>query len=116
MVSKTSGLRVFIQRNKIATSFWIGAILILTGIGLSVYVDSVIKSHQEKLFSPFSNLTQQEKWDLEGALEWWRMARITTYNPLSIMLIAAGFVALIYSFLLAIRDAGKMKPILSVSR
>ena len=60
MVSKTSGLKIFIQRNKIAAVFWIGAILILIGIGLSVYVDSVIKSYQEKLFSPFSNLTQQE--------------------------------------------------------
>lgn len=115
MVSRTSGLKIFIKRNKITASFWIGAILILTGIGFSVYVDSVIKSQEEKLFSPFSNLTQQEKWDLEGALEWWRMARITIYNPLSIMLIAVGLVALIHSFLLAIRHAGRMKPLLSVS-
>ena len=116
MVSKTSGLRIFIQKNKIAASFWIGAILILSGIGLSVYVDSVVRSHEEKLFSPFSNLTPQEKWDLEGSLEWWRIARITIYNPLSIMLIAVGLVALIHSFLLAIRHAGRMKPLLSVSR
>lgn len=109
-----SKLKVFIQRNKIAASFWIGAILILIGIGLSVYVDSVIKSLEEKLYSPFLDLTQQEIWDLEGSYEWWRMARITTYDPISIMLIAVGLVVLTHSFLSAVRRTGRMKPSLSV--
>jgi hypothetical protein len=108
-----SKLKVFIQRNKIAASFWIGAILILTGIGLSVYVDSVIKSLEEKRF--FSDdLTQQEIWDLEGSYEWWRMARITAYDPASVMLIAVGLVVLTHSFLSAVRRTGRMKPSLSV--
>jgi len=96
-----SKLKVFIKRNKIAASFWIGAILILTGIGISVYVDSVIKSHEEKLF--LWNLTQEERLRYEGSLEWWRMAKITTYDPLSIILIAVGLVVITYSFLLAIK-------------
>jgi len=109
-----SSQKTFIQRNKAVVFFWIGAILILTGIGISVYVDSVIKSHVEKLYSPYSNLTQQEIWDLEGSLEWWRMERIKMYDPLSIMLIAVGLVVLTYSFLAAIKQMGRKKPTLSV--
>lgn len=96
-----SSLKILIKRNKIAASFWIGAMLILTGIVLSVYVDSVIKIHEEKLF--WKNLTTEEKWGYEGSLQWWRMAKITTYDPLSTILIAVGLVAIIYSFISAIR-------------
>lgn len=96
-----SSLKILIKRNKIAVSFWIGAILILTGICLSVYVDLVIKSHEEKLF--FWTLTIEEEWRYEGSLQWWRMAKITTYDPLSTILIAVGLVAIIYSFISAIR-------------
>jgi hypothetical protein len=113
MATKMSKLKVFIQKNKTAASFWIGAILILTGIGLSIYVDSVIKSQEEKLF--FSDLTQQERWDLEGSYQWWRMARITIYDPTSIMLIAVGLVVLTHSFLSAVRHTSRMKPRLFVS-
>jgi hypothetical protein len=98
-----SSLKVFVKRNKISASFWLGAILILAGIIVSLYVDSVIKVHEERLFSPFSNLTQDEKWALEGSYQWWRMARITFYYPLSIILIAVGLVSLSYSFISAIR-------------
>lgn len=99
-----SSLKIFVKRNKISVFFWFGAVLILAGIVISLYVDSVIKVHEEKLFSPFSNLTQEEKWALEGSYQWWRMARITFYYPLSIILIAVGLVALSYSFILAIRQ------------
>jgi len=105
-----SSLKIFVKRNKIAASFWSGAILILAGIILSVYVDSMIKIHEEKLFSPFLNLTQDEKWALEGSYQWWRMARITWYDPASIILIAVGLVALTYSFILAIQHRSVASP------
>jgi hypothetical protein len=96
-------LKIFVQKSKIAASFWIGAILILTGIIISVYVDSVIKVHEEKLF--FWNLPDgPEKWAIEGSWEWWRMAKITIYDPISIIIIAIGLIALIYSFFLAIKQ------------
>ena len=98
-----SQLKIFVQRNKMAASFWIGAILILAGIIISVYVDSVIKTHEEKLF--FWDLPEgPEKWAIEGSWEWWRMAKITIYDPMSIILIAVGLIALIYSFFLAIKQ------------
>jgi disulfide bond formation protein DsbB len=100
---------MFVKRNKISVFFWIGAILILVGIILSVYVDSVIKMHEEKLF--FGDLLEgPEKWALEGSYEWWRMARITIYDPLSIISIAVGLVALIYSFILAIQHRPARLP------
>lgn len=105
-----SSLKIFVKKNKIAVSFWLGAVLILAGIIVSLYVDSVIKVHEEKLFSPFSNLTQEEKWALEGSYVWWRMARITFYYPLSIILIAVGLVVLSYSFISAIRYRSSLPP------
>jgi hypothetical protein len=98
-----SNLKIFVKKNRISAAFWFGAALILAGIVVSLYVDSVIKVHEERLFSPFSNLTQEEKWALEGSYQWWRMARITFYYPLSIILIAVGLVSLSYSFISAIR-------------
>jgi hypothetical protein len=103
-----SSLRIFIKRNRIAMSFWIGAILILTGITLSLYVSSVIRMLEEKLF--FEDLSAEEQWAYEGSYQWWRMARITTYDPLSIILIAVGLVALTYSFILAIQSRPARLP------
>lgn len=105
-----SSLKIFVKKNRISVFFWLGAVLILAGIVVSLYVDSVIKVHEERLFSPFSNLTQEEKWALEGSYQWWRMARITFYYPLSIILIAVGLVALSYSFILAIRQRSPLPP------
>ena len=98
-----SGLRVFVRRNRIAVSFWIGAVLVLAGIGLSVYVVSTINLHMEKLFSPFSSLTQDEINQWQGSLDWWRVAKVTMYDPASIILIAAGLIAIIFSFISAIQ-------------
>ncbi|MGQ9507018.1 MAG: hypothetical protein ACUVTB_04050 [Candidatus Bathycorpusculaceae bacterium] len=95
---------IFVKKNRVSAAFWLGAVLILAGIVVSLYVDSVIKVHEEKLFSPFSDLTQEERWALEGSYQWWRMARITFYYPLSIILIAVGLVVLSYSFISAIRQ------------
>jgi hypothetical protein len=97
-----SSLRIFVKRNKISVFFWIGAILILTGITISLYVGSVIRMLEEKLY--FEDLPPEEQWAYEGSYQWWRMARITTYDPLSIILIAVGLVALTYSFILAIQS------------
>lgn len=98
-----SKFKIFVQKSKIAACFWIGAILILTGIVISVYVDSMIKIHEEKLF--FWDLPEgPEKWAIEGSWEWWRMAKITIYDPTSIILIAVGLITLSYSFFLAIKQ------------
>jgi len=95
-----SSSRVFVRKNKIAASFWIGAILILTGIGLAVYADSMIKGLQQKLLS---NLTREERWAYEGAYEWWRINKVTLFDPVSLILMAVGLVAISYSFICAIQ-------------
>jgi hypothetical protein len=109
MADQMSSLKIFVKKNKISVFFWIGATLILAGIILSVYVDSIIKMDEEKLF--FGDLPPgEERWALEGSYEWWRMARITIYDPLSIVLISVGLVALTYSFILAIQHRSVNLP------
>jgi hypothetical protein len=88
------------KRNKLTVIFLTGAILLITGVTLLLYTNSVIQGHEQILNNP--NLTQQERWDYEGSLEWWRMAKITTYDPIAVILITTGLVALLYVTLWAI--------------
>lgn len=72
----------------------IGALLLIIGIGLWLYTDSVIKGHEQILKD--KSLTQEQIWGWEGSLQWWRAAKITTYDPLSIILITIGLCVLEY--------------------
>jgi len=82
------------KRNKLTVIFLTGAILLIIGVALWLYTNSVIQGHEQLLNNP--NLTQQEKWNYEGSLEWWKMAKITLYDPIAVILITAGLVALLY--------------------
>jgi hypothetical protein len=75
----------------------IGVILLIAGIGLWLYTDSVIKGHEQILNDP--NLSQDQRWSWEGSLEWWREAKITRFDPLSITLITIGLCALEYAII-----------------
>jgi len=88
------------KRNKLTVIFLTGAILLIIGVALWLYTNSVIQGHEQLLNNP--NITQQEKWNYEGSLEWWKMAKITTYDPIAVILITAGLVALLYVTLWAI--------------
>jgi len=88
------------KRNKLTVIFLTGAILLIIGVALWLYTNSVIQGHEQLLNNP--NLTQQEKWNYEGSLGWWKMAKITLYDPIAVILITAGLVALLYVTLWAI--------------
>jgi len=95
-------IKLLTKPNKTSITFWTGATLTLIGITISIYTTTIIKIHEEKLF--FWNLTQQEKWALEGSLQWWRMAKITLYDPASLTLIALGLTTIVYALILAIKQ------------
>jgi len=82
------------KRNKLTVIFLTGAILLIIGVALWLYTNSVIQGHEQLLNNP--NITQQEKWNYEGSLERWKMAKITLYDPIAVILITAGLVALLY--------------------
>ena len=88
------------KRNKLTAIFLTGTIILIIGVALWLYTNSVIQGHEQLLNNP--NITQQEKWNYEGSLEWWKMAKITTYDPIAVILITAGLVALLYVTLWAI--------------
>ncbi|MCJ7614347.1 hypothetical protein MUO71_06270 [Candidatus Bathyarchaeota archaeon] len=70
------------------------AILLLTaGCSIWLYTNSVIQGHTQLLNS--SNLTPEEVWNYEGALQWWTNTYATTIMPLTAVMITAGFVTLV---------------------
>jgi len=88
------------KRNTLTLIFLLGAILLLTGVFLWLYTNSIIQANQQTLQNP--NLTQQERWAYEGSLQWWTINKITTYDPIAVILITTGLVALLYVTLWAI--------------
>ncbi|MDH7478236.1 MAG: hypothetical protein QHH17_07640 [Candidatus Bathyarchaeota archaeon] len=72
----------------------IGIVLLAMGIGLWLYTESVVRGHEHLLNDP--NLTQEQRWECEGSLQWWRTAKKTLYDPLAIILVTIGFCAIEY--------------------
>lgn len=95
-----SKLKILTKKNKRAAIFWTGTLLLITGAALWLYTGSVIQNHEQLLKNP--DLTSEERWRYEGSLQWWRTAKTATYDPLSIVLITIGVVAIEYTFLHAI--------------
>jgi len=95
-----SKLKTPTKRKRLTAIFGTGAILLITGISLWLYTNSVIQTHEQLLSN--TNLTLEEKWRYEGSLQWWKTARITTYDPIAVTLITIGLVAILYTILYAI--------------
>jgi hypothetical protein len=72
----------------------IGIILLTIGVGLWLYTESVVRGHEQLLNDP--KLTQEQRWECEGSLQWWRIAKKTLYDPLAIILVTIGFCAIEY--------------------
>lgn len=72
----------------------IGIVFLTMGVGLWVYTESVVRGHEQLLNDP--NLTQEQRWECEGSLLWWRTAKRTLYDPLAIILVTIGFCAVEY--------------------
>jgi hypothetical protein len=75
--------------------FLAGAVFLLVGLVFAWYPSSVIGGLEERLRQ--GGLPQTEKDWIQGSLSWWYWARITTYEPLSYVLIAIGLVIIAYS-------------------
>jgi len=75
----------------------IGILLLTIGIGLWLYTDSVTRGLEQLLNNP--NLTEQQRWAYEGSLQWWKTAKKTTYDPISIILVTIGLVAIEYTII-----------------
>jgi hypothetical protein len=75
----------------------IGALLLIIGIGLWLYTDSVIRGLEQILDDP--NLTINQRNSFEGSLQWWRTTKITGYGLLSIILVTIGLCALEYAII-----------------
>jgi len=84
-------------KRHIKTIASIGILLLIIGISLWLYTDSVIRGHEQLLDNP--NLTPQQKWDYEGSYQWWKTAKKTTYDPLTIILITIGLIAIEYTII-----------------
>jgi len=84
------------SKSKVITAvFYLGIILLIMGFWLWAYANVMILYNEQRLNSP--TLTQEEKWRFEGSLKWWKTARVTTYNPTAIALIAIGLIAVLYT-------------------
>jgi hypothetical protein len=82
--------------------FCVGAILVVTGIVVSLYTDYMIDGLTVERYS--GNLSDEQKWAYDGALKWWTDNR-TMLNSLSMIMIALGLVFIIYSFILALQPS-----------
>ena len=75
--------------------FAVGSIILVTGFLPFLYCKSNIDGLQYKLST--SNPTQEERWAILGAIQWWLNEQNTVYLPISIVMIVTGLLILIYS-------------------
>lgn len=90
--------------------FIIGAGILIIGIFLSTYTDSVIGGIQEILNQ--GNLSQDQRNYFEGMLNWWNVQKITFYSPVAYLLTVIGVIIVIFSIVysaLAIWHESKTK-------
>jgi len=76
------------RKRAFKVSLSIGILLLATGVALWLYTDWVIKNHEQMLNN--SDLTSQQRDAWQGSLEWWTDTKRKYYNPISVILIAAG--------------------------
>jgi len=75
--------------------FIVGAIILIVGFIFQWYPSSVIGGLEERLDN--SGLSADERSKLSGALHSWRVWQITTFSPISNILIAVGIIVIIYA-------------------
>ncbi len=69
------------------------ALLLVTGFSLLVYTNHAIQENTQLAKS--ANLTQEQIWNYEGALQWWTTTYSTTILPLASAMIAGGFTGIL---------------------
>jgi hypothetical protein len=80
--------------------FAIGAAIPVIGLVLQWYPNSVIGGIQQTLSQ--GGLSADETNKLQGSLDSWKVWQITTFQPLSSILIAVGIIILVYSIIASV--------------
>jgi len=91
---KGSKARFLFARNRFGAFFWAGVALLVLGVGIFWYANSVVQAEELLLQG---NLTVIERDRISGSLAWWRIALITVYNPMSLVLIIVGIFCILYA-------------------
>ena len=89
-----SKLKLLFARNRFGMFFWIGLILLVLGVAILSYANSVVEGHKQLLQE---DLSVSERNRIEGSLAWWRIAQITLYDPMSLILIIVGTFCIAYA-------------------
>ena len=84
-------------RRIFALVFVLGVILVFVAAAIPLYPQSVISQLQSNLDS--GQLSQQDIWDQEASLRWWKLALWQTYQPMSSVINSAGMLMIILSVL-----------------
>lgn len=85
---------------KLAFPFAVGAAILMTGIIISTYADSVIGGVQETLRQGGLTIAQQDYY--QSMLGWWKLAKITSYGPIAYLTTVTGIIVIIFSICFSI--------------
>lgn len=86
---------MFQNGNRFKILFAVGAIILIVGLVLQWYPQSVISGLEERLNDTGLQIDERSK--LQGSLNSWKVWQITTFQPLSSILLAVGIIVLVYS-------------------
>jgi hypothetical protein len=84
----------------LAIPFLVGAVILIIGVTLSTYTDSVIGGIQETLRQ--GGLTTAQNDYFQSMADWWTLAKITFYNPVAYLLTVIGIITIIFSICLSL--------------
>jgi hypothetical protein len=76
----------------------IGVVLLITGFIVQWYPTSIVGGLEKRLDEP--DVSQDERSNLQDALNSWRVYQVTTFAPMSYALIIIGILVLAYAVIL----------------
>lgn len=79
--------------NRLKLTVLTASLLIIAGFSIWLYATSMIQNQTQLLTA--SNLTHEEIWSYEGALQWWKTTYATTITPLTTITITFGAITLL---------------------
>jgi hypothetical protein len=86
-------LENLVNRNHFRAATILGMLLIVTAVGIFAYSNFAIQEREQMLNS--ADLTVENTWQIEGALQWWRSTYATVFLPLTFILAAFGTIGLV---------------------
>ena len=81
------------KKSRFKVTAVVGALLLVVGVSLLGYSVFAIQEHEQMLNS--DDLSLEEMWNHEGALQWWRNTYATLFFPLTAVFMALGGVILV---------------------